>query len=320
MVDWPVPATPFDGFDGFGGAHAHLLDRLRAPLRVGVGGRAGTGRSTVIQALRNVGRAVAAAGESTDVDVYVFVETLNDDDRAALGSAPRPTVAVLNKADLAGFGGSGPMAASAQRCRELQRIAAVPTRPLSALLAVAGTDLAVLDAGLVDALRTLSTAPGRLPDGARRRLAAELDLYGTACAVSAVRAGAGRADVAALLRTVSGLGEVCAAIDRASAVVHYRRLTEVLAEFGADDARADRMLTSDGLVLARMAAAAAVVVSAGAADPECSTRSDHLRRAIHWQRYARGPVSALHRACAVDIARGALRLWARADGVRIGLP
>lgn len=298
---------------------AHLLDRLRAPLRVGVGGRAGAGRSTVIRALRNVGRTVAAAGESVDVDVYVFVETLNADDRAALSSSMRPTIAVLNKADLAGFGGDGPMAAAAQRCRELQRATAVPTRPLSALLAVAGTDPAVLDAALVDALRTLSTAPGGPADGARHRLAADLDLFGTACAVSAVRSGAGGADIAALLRTVSGLGEVCAAIDRASAVVHYRRLTGVLAEFGADDARAARLLTSDAVVLARMAAAAAVVDSAGVPDPQGCSRPDHLRRAIHWQRYARGPVSSLHRACAVDIARGALRLWARAGDVRPGL-
>lgn len=265
-----------------------------------------------MRALRNVGRMVAGPGESADVDVYVFVETLNADDRAVLRSPMRPTVAVLNKADLAGFGGNGPMAAAAQRCRELQRVTAVPTRPLSALLAVAGTDPAVLDAGLFDALLSLSTAPGRPADGARHRLAADLDLFGTACAVTAVRSGADRADLAALLQTASGLGEVCAAIERASAVVHYRRLTGVLAEIGADDAHTARMLTSDGVVLARMAAAAAVVDPAGVAGPECGSRSDHLRRAVHWQRYARGPVSALHRACAMDVARGALRLWAGA--------
>ncbi|MEI6253409.1 MAG: hypothetical protein WCP30_11430 [Mycobacteriaceae bacterium] len=306
MVDWQV----------------ELVDRLRAPLRVGVGGRPGSGRSTVIRALRGAGLTAAAAGESADVDeaagvdvcLYVFVETLNADDRAALASAARPVVAVLNKADLAGFGGNGPMAAAAERCRQLQRATAVPTVALSALLAVAGTDPVVLDAGTVDALHLLSTAPARVPDDARRRLAVDLDLFGTACAVSAVRSGAGRDDVTALLRMVSGIGEVCAAIDRAAAPVRYRRLTEVLTELGTDDARVARMLTGDDVVLARMAAAAAVVRAAGAADVACSTRSDHLRRAIHWQRYARGPVSALHRACAVDIARGALRLWSRADG------
>ena len=34
----------------------------------------------------------------------------------------------------------------------------------------------------------------------------------------------------------------------------------------------------------------------------------HARRALHWSRYARGPVNALHRCCAVDITRGSLRL------------
>jgi len=301
----------------------NLPDGLRAPLLLGVGGRSGAGRSTVIRALRNTGHVVAGPGEPADIDVYVFVETLNADDRAALAAARRPTVAVLNKADLAGFRGNGPMAVAAERCRELERATAVPTRPLSALLAVAGTDPAVLDAAMVDALRTLTTAPAALPDGVRRRLAADLDLFGTACAVSAVRSGARRGDVAALLRTASGLGELCAEIDRAAAPVRYRRLIDGLAALGSkdslgskdllgsEDPRAALMLTGDDVVLARMTAAAAVIRAAGAPDVECTTRSDHLRRAVHWQRYAGGPVSALHRACAVDIARGALRLWAR---------
>jgi len=308
-----------------------MPESLRAPLRVGVRGRAGAGRRTVMRALSSAGWTVATTGEpgyvdadvdvdvdadaDADVDVYVFVETLNADDRAALASAVRPTVAVLNKADLAGFGASGPMPAAAERCRQLQRATAVPTCPLSALLAVAGTDPSVLDAELVDALQTFTRAPARVPEGARRRLAAELDLFGTACAVSAFGSGADQSALAAMLLALSGLGEVCAAIDRAAAPVRYRRLTESLAALGADDTRAAPALTGDDVVLARMAAAAAVVGAAGAADPECDTRSDHLRRAIHWQRYARGPVSPLHRACAVDIARGSLRLWARAGGV-----
>jgi hypothetical protein len=38
----------------------------------------------------------------------------------------------------------------------------------------------------------------------------------------------------------------------------------------------------------------------------------HLRRAVHWRRYSRGPVNALHRSCGADIARGSLRLLGRA--------
>jgi hypothetical protein len=181
-----------------------------------------------------------------DIDVHVFVETLNTDDLAALRSAVRPTVAVLNKADLSGFRGDGPMMAATRRCRELHRAFAMPARPLSALLAVAATDPAVLDAELFDALRTLVTAPTAVSDTARLRLASSLDLFGTACAMSAVRAGAGRGGVSALLRAVSGIDEVCDEIDRAGAVVRYRRLT---ADSGfGDDA-----------VLTRMAAAAEVV-------------------------------------------------------------
>ena len=37
----------------------------------------------------------------------------------------------------------------------------------------------------------------------------------------------------------------------------------------------------------------------------------HLRRAVHWRRYSRGPVGALHRSCGADIARGSLRLLGR---------
>ena len=308
MVDCLIPATLSNSSRAL---DAILSDGPRAPLLVGVVGRSGTGRRTVIRALRNAGLVVAGPGESADIDVYVFVETLNADDRAALASAVRPTVAVLNKADLAGFRGNGPMAVAVERCRELERATAVPTRALSALLAVAGTDPGVLDASMVDALRTLATAPDALSDGLRRRLAAELDLFGTACGVSAVRSGAGGGDVAALLRTASGLGELCAEIDRAAAPVRYRRLTDALAALGSRDSRVARMLTGDDVVLARMTAAAAVIRAAGAPDRECTTRSDHLRRAVHWQRYAGGPVSELHRACARDIARGALRMWAR---------
>lgn len=241
-----------------------------------------------------------------DVGVHVFVETLNADDRAALRSSGWPTVAVLNKADLTGFGGDGPMAAAARRCRDLQRACAVPTRPLSALLAVAATDPAVLDPAMLDALQTLASAPAAVSGASSRRAATELDLFGTACAVSAVRAGAAPEELAGLLRDMSGIDGVCAEIGRAAAVVRYRRLTE-----------APPQGTDDHSVLTRMAAATDVVRAAGAPDIDCLTRADHLRRAVHWQRYARGPVSALHRACATDISRGALRLWARAGA---GLP
>jgi len=46
-----------------------------------------------------------------------------------------------------------------------------------------------------------------------------------------------------------------------------------------------------------------------------------LAGAVFWQHYSRGPgLSAQHRACAADIARGSMRLWASAGGVPTGLP
>lgn len=35
--------------------------------------------------------------------------------------------------------------------------------------------------------------------------------------------------------------------------------------------------------------------------------------AVRWQRYPRGPVSGLHRACGADIVRGSLRLLSHAQ-------
>jgi hypothetical protein len=69
--------------------------RMDDPLRVRVRGRAGAGRRTVARALRGAGVAVVESCSTADIEVYVFVETLNDDDRAALAAAQAPTIAVL---------------------------------------------------------------------------------------------------------------------------------------------------------------------------------------------------------------------------------
>ena len=262
-------------------------------LSVGVIGRSGAGLTTVSRALRGAGIAVACHPDDADVDVYVFVETLNADDRAALADAARPTVAVLNKADLAGFSDGGPMVLAARRCRQLRRETGVPVRPLCALLALAGTDPEVLDNALAD-LRTL--AGGAAPSAqARMRLAADLDMVGIAVAVAGLREGAGRPAIAEMLWRVSGMGDVLTAIDLAAAALRYRRAR------GA----------------ARFAAALAVLEAAGAPAP---MGADPLRQAVHWQRYACGPVSPLHGACARDVARGALRRWVAAGGRPAGLP
>lgn len=157
------------------------------------------------------------AHQEAHVDVHVFVETLNADDLTAIAMAPRPVIAVLNKADLTGFGGDPPMRLARRRAAELQSDTGVGTVALAALLAVAGTDPTVLDPVLLDALRVLSTEPDRVGGAAKHRLATELDVFGTACALSATRAGAGRDAIAEVLYGVSGLGELRAGIDRAAA-------------------------------------------------------------------------------------------------------
>ena len=309
-------------------ALSRLSADLSAPLRVGVCGRPGAGRTAVRRALRGAGLVVTAPGVAADVGVYVFTESLTPDDRAALADARLPTVAVLNKADLVGFRGDGPMAIAAARCRELQSSTGVPTRPLAALLAVAAGDPAVLDPELVAALQQLTEGsagmnPATLSPRIRRRLLAELDLFGIANAVAAVADGADPAALAALFRQLSGLNSVIAEIDRVGALPRYRRLVDALAPLvgqsvGPRGARVAEFLAGDAVVLARRAAAADVLTAAGEIPageiPDGSGEPDAaLRRAISFQRYARGPVAVLHRACGADIVRGELRLWRRAD-------
>ena len=79
-------------------------------------------------------------------------------------------------------------------------------------------------------------------------------------------------------------------------------------------------LCADAVVLARMSIAAEVMRADGievGPDPGGADFAGHLGRAVHWQRYGRGPVSELHRSCSADIARGSLRLWVRGGGVPV---
>ena len=313
---------------------AGLVADLRAPLRVGVEGRPGTGRRTVARALRGAGVTVVPAASARDVEVYVVAETLKPEDRAAIAGSARPHVVVLNKADLAGFGGDGPLAAARDRCRRLQAQTGVPTHPLVGLLAA--LDEAVLDDALLDALRVLATEPAdlgstdgfvdsphRLPRATRERLLAGLDIFGIAHAVLALRrrgCGADRSAIIAALRRVSALDRVLAAIDEAAAPVRHRRIAAVLTGLtvlatGPRGARIAELVAGDDLVVARMSAAVDVVEAAGMTVDPAEDNAAHLSRAVDWQRYSRGPVSPLHRACGADIVRGSLRLWARAGGV-----
>jgi hypothetical protein len=149
-----------------------------------------------------------------------------------------------------------------------------------------------------------------------------LDLFGIANAVAAVSDGADPAALAALFRQLSGVNTVIAEIDRVGALPRYRRLVDALAPLvgqsvGPRGARVAEFLAGDAVVLARRAAAADVLTAAGEIPageiPDDSCEPDTaLRRAIAFQRYARGPVAVLNRACGADIVRGELRLWRRA--------
>ena len=298
-----------------------LAGDLDAPLRVGVRGRPGAGVRTVVRALQAAGTTVCAPDSppnaAPELEVRVVVETFTAEDLSAL-SGGRPTVVVLNKADLIGFTGAGPMVAAVARCRELRRRTGLPAVPLSALVALAaldpaGLDDCLIDGGLLDPLRALAGGPARLSGPVRGRLLTRLDLFGIATAVTALRDGADRIAVRAALRRVSGVDAVCAEIDRAAAPVRYRRMRAVLTELtgmsaGPAGARLAQFVAGDDVVQARMAAAAEVLAAAGMPIPRAG---DPLRMAIDWQRYSAGPVSELHRWCGLDLTRGALRLWDR---------
>lgn len=285
-----------------------LMGRVRAPLRLAVTGRPGAGCRTVAAAMRAAG-VLIVTDQRPEVMLYVLADVPTDEDRDALSGMMRrdqSCVAVLNKADLSGFRGSGPMATARARCRALTRETGAPSAPLAALAARSGCR-GLHDVVLVG-LRTLALDPARLTAGIRRLLLAELDLYGLAHGVAAVRAGASADHTAAALRRASGVDEVVAAVERAGAVVRYRRFTLASALL------LSRSPADDASVAARAELAADVLRTAGVPSPEpgigTATKADCLRTAVAWQRYARGPVGELHRDCARDLSRAWLRRWA----------
>ena len=298
-----------------------LIPHLDGPLRVAVRGRDGVGRSTVAAALAGAGLRVVDCGEPADVDVVVVTEALKPEDRAMLTTGP--VVVVLNKADLSGFGAGGPLAVADQRAADYQALTGVPTVPMVALLAIA-----TLDDELIGALRLLTAEPAdlsstdgfvsgehRLPSAVRARLLDAVDLFGIAHGVLALRQGADAAALPAVLRRLSRLDAVVAAVTATGAEVRYRRVCTALAELRTLAARGRptlaEFLAGDDAVIAAMAAAADVVRAAGLAVEWDDEPAAHLRRALHWHRYSRGPVNPLHRRCGADICRGSLRLLRR---------
>jgi hypothetical protein len=318
---------------------AAISRRFAAPRRVAVFGRPGVGRGTVARALALAGVSVAAAGRAADVDVHVVAEVIKPEDRAALAASGDRALLVLNKADLAGFGTAGPMPAAQARCDRFAGLTRAPAEPLVALLAVAALDTAFddyFDGEVMAALRLLVTEPAdlgstdgfvtcphRLSRDIRVRLLDTLDLFGIAHAVLAVRRAADADAVRAVLRRVSRVDAVVARITALGAAARHQRVCDAVTELEAlaitaGDARLSERITAflvgDDAVIGRMAAAVEVVEAAGLTVDPADDAAAHLRRTEQWQRYGRGPVSAVHRACGSDIARGSLRLWMRAGG------
>jgi len=274
----------------------------------------------VSAALSNAGLAVAAGEAEADVAVLVIAETLKPEDRVA----GLPTMIVLNKADLTGFGADGPLARAQRHAAAIHASTNTPTVPVVGLLAIAE-----LDDELIAALRTLVDEPADLtstdafvesahplPARVRRRLLDTLDRFGIAHAVLAVEDGADVASLGALLRRISGIGEVVAQVEALAAPVRYRRVRAAIAELNALATRsADQELAAfvvaDETVLAVMGAAVDVVEADGVRVDRGDDPGAHRRRAVHWRRYGDGPVAALHRSCSADICRGSLRLLGR---------
>ena len=309
---------------------AALIARVDGPLWIAVLGRDGVGRGTVAAALAAAGLTVVDRDVTADVDVVVIAEALKPEDRAMIGSdssrssRPRcPTLVVLNKADLSGFGAGGPIAVADRRAADYQALIGAPTVPMVALLAAAA-----LDDELIGALQVLTAEPAdltsadgflsrphSLPRAVRARLLDTVDLFGIAHGVLALRRGTEVTALPAVLRRLSQVERVVAQVAAVGAEVRYRRLCSVLAELRAEAAAGrpdvDEFLADDDAVIAVMAAAVDVVEAAGlSVDPD-DEPSAHLRRAQHFHRYSDGPVNQLHRSCGVDICRGSLRLLRR---------
>ena len=284
-------------------------------------GRPGVGRATVTTALRERGVVVVPDEAAADVRVLVCVEALKPEEQALAATGP-PTLIVLNKADLTGTRSGGALRTAGSRAAAVQARTGTPTVAIVGLLAVT----TALDGVLVDALRTLVTTAADLssvdafvrgdhPVGSDTRalLLERLDRFGIAHAVVALARGADPTDLPALLQRLSNVDGVLTRLEAVSAPVRYRRLRAALAEIRAlamqvGDERLFGLLNRDATVLATMGAAVDVVEADGMRVDPGDDPDAHLRRAVHWRRYGRGPVGELHRSCSVDITRGSLRL------------
>ncbi|MCK0177154.1 hypothetical protein [Mycolicibacterium sp. F2034L] len=272
---------------------APIAAALAAPVRVAVCGRRGVGRRTLARALAGRWRIVDPDPHGDpDIAVVAFAEAVKPEDTAEQSRWRRrgvPIVVVRTKADL----GAGP---SGLACAAL----------------LADVDL---DDELLGALRTADLRS--VERDVRRRLLHTLDRHGTTVCVDALQRGAAADGLRAVLREASGIDAVHRELGDLTATVRYRRARAAVTALHAVALRGDPgdviadFLAGDELALATMGAAVDVLAAAGlSVDPGDSAHA-HLRRAVRWRTYSRGPVSPLHRACGLDVCRGSLRLLGR---------
>lgn len=250
------------------------------------------------------------------MNVHVLADVIKPEDRAAIEAAGRPVLAVLNKADLIattapGRHPDGPTSAARFRCALLSAHAGVPIEPLVGILAGGPLDDAAWQA--LQALAGGHTVDATVLGG----LMVTLDAFGIRQATAAIRHGATRCDVETLLHELSGIDGVVDNIGVLGAQPRYRRMLDAVAELetmAVTDRRISEFLAHDDTVVARMMAAFEVVDAVGITVDRDDTAAAHLRRAVHWQSYRRGPVAGTERACGADIVRGSLRLWSKVGG------
>ncbi|MCC3327591.1 hypothetical protein [Nocardia abscessus] len=330
-----------------GYAAAAAVSAWRKPPRIQVTGRAHAGRTTVLHALAlmsavetdPVDQPGAADPElDADIVVYVLSATPSPADRRVLATLPpQRTIAVLNKADAIGSRWGDAVAAAEQYGSQLR----IPVVPVVASLAMrtragalTGAELDLLRklAGEADSALVLSpdlfVAPG--PDAAQREeLLRRWDLYGVACACTALRHDPHLTPQALLqiLHAASGIDALHRLLQRRYEQVSALRGGELLDELARLAARAvpeeggrardlleSYLFSDDALWLGLCAGLAGPEVAhlaAGYPAPAPSDADDALTRASRWRAVVTSDMPPAARRAALRVHNGYVRLWER---------
>ncbi|MGP3706749.1 hypothetical protein [Gordonia paraffinivorans] len=243
--------------------------RFLRPLHAHVIGRPGTGRDTMVRALRERLRLTATgpadgAGADADADLWVLVLAgpPRHADHDLLRSAPADrTLVVLGKADTHPDWDTAVAVA-----RRWSTRLGTPVHVVSQLLACADlddrmftalTELAAAGAEMPSmAGRFLVGRPGSAERAVREALLRRIDAFGVDTALSLLAEGSDAADAASLNRTLhalSGVHDLAGPIGERVALVRRRREDEIRAELeraaarGLDRDGAERLLATGGV-------------------------------------------------------------------------